>query len=140
MRVKPIATIIQNWINGAAAATTRYIEGIRNPRTPWRTSTLAAVETYNAAILEAISNNMFTKGVSRVSESDWGSAAEIKGAPRYGPGVRAGVIKYQTAFEPFHKALLSLTLPPRGPRNSPQNYDRVKLIGEALAAVRVGRA
>lgn len=139
MKVKPIAQIIKNWVEGARAATGRYIDGIRNPRQPWRSSTLAAVETYNAAITEAISLGLFAKGVSAVSDIDWGSAAEIKGAPRYAPGVSAGVMKYQLHFEPYAKALMALTLPPRGPRNSPQNYDRVKLIGEALARIRTGQ-
>lgn len=138
MKIKPIATILKNWVEGARAATSRYIDGIRSPRTPWRSATLAAVEVYNAAILEAIANNMFSKGVSAVSDIDWGSAAEIKGAPRYAPGVSAGVGKYQLHFEPYVKALGALTLPPRGPRNSPQNYDRVKIIGETLARIRTG--
>jgi hypothetical protein len=140
MKITPIATVIQNWVNGAAAATAKYIEGIRNPRTLWRSATLAAVATWEAGIQQAISNNLFHKGVSNTTDIDWGSAAETKGAPRYAPGVRAGVTKYQEAFEPYHKALSSLQLPPRGPRNSESNYERVRLIGDTLAKIRIAGA
>lgn len=137
MKVKPLAEIVDKWIRRAAAATSDYIKGLQSPKRPWQEATLDAEDSYEAGVQDAISNKLFSKGVSKVSNADWVERARTLGAPRFAPGVQASQNRYNRGFAPYHSALESLTLPPRGPRGSAQNYERVQRIGEALHSLRM---
>jgi hypothetical protein len=139
MKIMDLSQIVAKWVKRAAASTSDYISGVANPKRPWQEATVAAVSAYEEGIAQAIQNNLFTKGVRRVSNSDWADRATRVGAPRFASGVRESESKYNAGFAPYHAVLSALTLPPRGPRNSPQNYQRVQAIGEALAKARIGQ-
>jgi hypothetical protein len=54
------------------------------------------------------------------------------GAQRYAERVPKSKSKWARGWEPYRKILLGLKLPPRGPVRSPQNFERVRIICEAL--------
>ncbi len=54
------------------------------------------------------------------------------GPGRYSEGVRAAEPEYRAGFAPYHAVIANTTLPPRGPKGSPENIDRVRAIAEAL--------
>lgn len=140
MRIKSLAEIVSKWVKNAAAATGFYKSGLQSPRRPWQEATLDAADAYAAGVQEAISNNLFSKGVSATSNADWVERAITVGAPRYATGVSASQNRYNRGFAPYHAALSSMQLPPRGPRGSSQNYDRVRQIGEELHRIRISGA
>lgn len=140
MRVMPIEQIARKWKRRAGAAVGDFEQGVRNPRRPWQEATLAAASAYADGVQAAIANDQFSKGVSATSNSDWLERATTLGPARYGQGVAASDIRYRNKFRPFRDAIAAIELPPRGPRGSTQNYDRVRLIGETLHNLRVGGA
>lgn len=140
MRIMAIDQIASKWNRRAAAATQDYESGVRNPRRPWQAATLDAKAAYEAGVQEAIANDQFSKGVSQSSDSEWLSRALKLGVQRYAPGIRESISKYASKFRIYRDALAALELPPRGPRNSAQNYQRSELVGQTLNAIRTGGA
>jgi len=137
MRVMTMSEITDKWNRRAGAATQDYAQGVKTPRNAWQESTLSAVAAYEQGIADSIANNLFVKGVQKSSNAEHLNRCLTLGVQRYGPGVRESQARYTRGFTPYHAALTSLELPPRGPRGSSQNYDRVRKIGEALHSLRI---
>lgn len=140
MRIMAIDSIANKWNRRSAAATQDFEQGVRNPRRPWQAATLDASSAYAEGVQEAIANDQFSKGVSQSSDSEWLSRTLKLGVQRYAPGIRESVSKYATKFRPYRDALAALELPPRGPRNSESNYERSRIVGQTLNAIRTGGA
>lgn len=140
MRIKALADIVDKYVRRASAATQDFIRGLQTPRRPWQEATLEAAGAYASGVQEAINNRLFEKGVQKTSNADWVERTRTIGAPRYAPGVTASQNRYTRGFAPYHAALQGLTLPPRGPRGSEQNYERVRKIGEELHRIRISGA
>ena len=115
-----------------------YEAGIRNPRRPWRSATLAAQDTYKVAMTDALARNAFGSGVSRASDDDWQSQAIELGAARYAPGASAAQGKYQAAMEPVLSVIQRTELGPKYAKGDPRNYSRVQKLGDALHKLRLG--
>ena len=64
--------------------------------------------------------------------------AETIGADRFASGVEAGLSNYEEGVKPYLDVIASTSLPPRGPKGDPRNYERVKVMGEALRKKKVG--
>ena len=136
MNIKPIGDITKRWGSITATRGADYAAGIRRSNS-WEASTIAADENRKAGLAEADARDAFKKGVSKTGQAGWQNAASGKGAQRFGPGVAASIDKYQAGFAPYADTIASTTLPPRGPKGSPVNYDRVKAVGDALRARKV---
>lgn len=136
--VKPIGEIQKRYA-AASALTERYTSGIEVTTKDWKAETLKADAAWKQGTADAAAKGLFAKGVGKVASEEWKSAALTKGGPRWGPGITAGVEKYVREVTPFLNAIKAITLPPRGPRGASQNYERVRLIGEKLYALRVSR-
>lgn len=139
MRIASIDEITKKWGRRSAAATQDLEAGIKAPRRPWKASTLAAAQAYADGVQAAIANNQFSRGVEDSSDDEWRSRALTLGVPRYSQGVQASTARYGRGFAPYHSAISAMELPPRGPRGSAANYDRVRLIGETLNRIRTGQ-
>ena len=63
----------------------------------------------------------------------------VQSAIQYAKKAPGAKSKWAKAWEPYRKILLGLKLPPRGPVRSEQNYERVRVICEALHAEKVRR-
>jgi len=135
--IKDISRIVANWKEGTGNAQRRYTDGVSNPRTPWKAATLAAVNNHTQGTQEALARNAFQKGVEQTPDNKQQEKARTLGPSRYSQGAAAAASDYSAGFAPFREVILGVTLPPRGPKGSPQNFDRVKAIGEALHAKKV---
>lgn len=122
------------WVRRAGSATEEYKLGVQQPTAPWKASTLAAAATHTQALQQAIANKSFEKGVARSSDQSWQEGALKKGADRFAPGVAAAEESYNQGFEPYKQVINSITLPPRGPKGDPKNYERSSAMGKALNA------
>lgn len=128
----------KKWTERASIAGEAYEQGIKNPRKDWAQSTLAAAENYSKGITEAIAKNRFSKGVSAAGTSKQQQGALQKGAGRFAQGVQVSQQAYEQGIEPYLTVIRNLTLPPRGPKGSPQNIQRVTTVTTALRNKKVG--
>ena len=136
--IKSLDKIARKWTEVTPQRADEYEEGIKNPRRSWQQSTEDAAEAYASGVQEAISDNRFEKGVSEAGDAKWREGALKKGVRRWPEGVRLGGDAYRTGFAPYHSVIQGVTLPPRGPKGDPRNYDRVRAIGEALHEEKTG--
>ena len=138
--IKSVSESANKWVKRAGAASAEYKLGVQNPRVPWEEATLAAVDAQEAGVTEAITNKSFEKGVRSAGTGKWQRKAVEVGAPRFGPGVAAAKSDYEAGFAPFASVIAGITLPPRGPKGDPRNFERVKIIGDALHEAKVAGA
>ena len=135
--IKSVSASADKWVKRAGAATADYAAGVAAPRRSWEDATADAADAQEAGVTLAIANKSFEKGVRNAGNSKWQRKAKEVGAPRYGPGVAAAKGDYETGFSPFAAVIAGITLPPRGPKGDPRNFERSKIIGEALHEAKV---
>jgi len=139
VKVKPIDRVVKKWEERASVATDEYKAGVENPKQDWQKATEDAFPAWQTAIQEAIRNRTFIGGVRKAGTEKWRRGALEKGADRYSSGVRAAVDEYRDAMGEVLRVMEGVTLPARGPKGDPKNYDRVKAIGEALHKYKVAK-
>lgn len=136
--VKAMNIVSDKWSRRTAGATQDYAAGVRSPKNDWQQKTLEASDAQAAGVQAAIANNSFEKGVSKAGSAKWQRKASGVGAQRYGPGAQAAKGDYEAGFGPYAQVIQGVTLPPRGARGDPRNYENVRLIGEALHKAKTG--
>ena len=137
--IKSLYKITTKWAEVTPQSAGEYQSGVQSPKKSWSQAAADGAENYNAGVQEAITRGAFEKGVSAAGDSAWQKGALEKGVSRWPQGVRLGKNKYSSGFAPYHSAISSVTLSPRGPKGDPRNYDRVREIGEALHETKVGK-
>ena len=130
--VKSLSRISAKWIRVSSTAGKEYQEGIENPRADWAERTAAAEPAYEQGVQQAIQNKSFSKGVLRAGTAKWQKAAREKGPIRWQQGIAGAAAAYESGFAPYRKVIEALTLPPRGPKGSPENILRAAAIAKAL--------
>lgn len=103
-----------------------------SPRTPWKAATVASAQAHSDAVTKAVAEKRFEKGVQKATEQDWSSAAAGKGSQRFAGGVADAVGDYSSGTAKFTQVIETTTLPPRGPKGDPRNFERSKVMGMAL--------
>lgn len=139
-KIKDSAAAAAKWARRTSNASAEYTEGIKNPRKDWAAETKAAEDNFEQGIIDAIADKRFGKGVARTGTAGWQEAALSKGPARFSAGVQGAEGKYEAGFAPYRTAIENLTLPPRGPKGSAQNIERVKIIADTLHKVKRSRA
>jgi len=137
IKIKPVEAIAEKWGTVTPARADIYraeIEAISPEE--WETPTKAAEATWAAGVQEAIGRKGFSRGVSGKGAKWKRKAAEL-GPGRFSTGVPAAVPDYEAGFKPYRDVIAAITLPPKGPRGAPGNYERVKAIGQKLFEKRV---
>lgn len=132
IQTKDISTIASKWSTRAQAAGPDYTAGVKNTQADWAGATAAAADSWGAGVSAAVSDGRFAKGVTAAGTQKWQSAAGTKGAQRYPQGVAGAQSAYNTGFAPFLAVIQQTNLPPRAPRGSPNNIQRVSAIAAAL--------
>jgi len=135
--IKSINAIKEKWGRVTPGRQTDYTLGIQNPRRPWMQSTIDATPQYEAGVIEAIADGRFQGGVQRVGDLGWRTKTLEKGPVRWAHGVQLAEDDYGRGFAPYRDLIESIVLPPRGPRGSPANLERVRIIANALHALRL---
>lgn len=136
--VKPVATIAEKWARVTPQRAEDYKLGVQNPRTPWAAAAAAANDRYKAAVTEAANANRFQRAVTQAGDQRWQSKALAKGPARFSEGVALSGPDYQAAVAPYIDTIAATVLPPRGPKGSPQNLQRVAAIAAALRKRKTG--
>jgi len=138
VQVKDAASSASKFVARAQAAAGDYQKGVQGAGDKWAQHTAAAGDSYQAGVQQAISRQAFQKGVAKAGPSGYVTRAANAGAQRYGPGVAGAQAKWQQNVQPYLDTIAGLTLPPRSPRGSPNNLQRVAAVANALRARKVG--
>jgi hypothetical protein len=129
---KDISAITSKWSNRAQAAAPDYTAGVKATQKDWAGNTAAAADSWQQGVSEAAANGRFAKGATAAGTEKWRNAAATKGSQRFGQGVAAGSTNYNAGFTPYLSVIQSTNLPPRSPRGSPNNIQRVTALAAAL--------
>ena len=131
VKVKPMSQITANYKSAIGSVPAKYKTGIEGT-TDWQSKAMAGEDLYAEKIQEAISNQSRARGISRVSDGEWKSAAAGKGAARIGAGMNESLPKYTSIMTEVRSVLEGVSLPERV-ADPMQNIDnRVKPIAQAL--------
>jgi hypothetical protein len=135
MRTKDIATAVKKYKERTAVAVDDYKEGVQSVSNFEEIAASEVAETnYVQGVQDAIGKKKRAAGI-KASAGKWQKMATEKGTTRYPEGTRIGASEYQKKFSPFIEALKATELPPRGPRRSPANLERVARIREVMIKV-----
>lgn len=134
---KDISSIASKWSTRAQAAGADYTAGVKNTNADWQAATAAAADSWGQGVAQAVSDGRFIKGVQAAGNSKWQTNAATKGATRYPQGVAGAQSAYSAGFSPYLAVMNSVQLPPRSPRGSPNNIQRVSAIASALHAKKI---
>lgn len=138
-KVKSQAQTVAKWKRNAATAGESYTEGIQNAE-DWATATAAAQDNYNKGVSESISRGGFAKGVQAAGTQKFKDKALRLGPSRFTEGVAAAEGDYAKGVGPVLQVLQGINYPKKYPKGSPQNIERVKVVNQALRALKTSRA
>lgn len=124
------------WVRRASVAGPDYQNGISNPKKDWATASLEGGANYRQGVTAAAAAGRFETGIKKAGVEKWRSNALKKGPGRFAEGVAIGRDEWQKGFSPYHSAIGSITLPPRGPKGDPKNIQRVAAIATVLRQLR----
>ena len=135
--IKSVTQIKEKWARVTAQRSTDYADGVKSPKKDWATETKAAEGAYEEGVQAAIGRKAFGKGVDAAGTTKWQSKAIDVGVGRFPAGVTADQEDYGKGFAPFVDVISRTTLPQRFAKGDPRNYERVRVMGEALHAEKV---
>jgi hypothetical protein len=139
LKVKAAADAATKFVANAQNAAPAYAKGVANAGGAWAANTAAASDTWQQGVTQAAANGRFAAGVNQTSQNKYQTRASGVGAQRYPTGVASAGPAYQNAVAPYLTTIANLTLPPRQPKGSPANYQRVQAVGQALRAQKLGQ-
>lgn len=137
MEIKSLDRITTKWGANSALAGDSYRDGVQSPRRSWAASAAAADEARKAGLAEADARNAFVIGVNAAGDSKWKNNAVVLGPARFRQGVQNAKPSFSSGFTKYHGVISGTTLPPRGPKGSPENIERVRVVADALHSARV---
>ncbi|GBD30201.1 hypothetical protein HRbin32_01302 [bacterium HR32] len=135
--VKPLDRVARKWIERASVAGPEYEAGVRAPRVPWDQAAVAAADIWREAVTRAAAEDRYERGVQSAGLARWQQRAVAKGPARFGEGVRLAEADYRSRWGAVRQGIEGVTLPPPGPKGSPQNVQRFVAMRDAL--IRIGR-
>lgn len=136
INLKPLGDASERWSRRSGQASEDYLRGVETPKRPWAESTIAAEANYKQSIIQAANEGRQGKGVKKAGNERWAGQIAKKGRNNYLTGVAAATDDYAQKMGPYMEAISKITLPPRGAKNSPDNYRRVQIVGETLAKLK----
>lgn len=135
-KVPPITDVAAKFARRAQQSAPEYEQGVRAPRVPWAQAATAAQASYEQGVTQAISRKAYGKGVAAAGDQRWQRGAVEKGPVRYAQGVQLAESDYAQRMAPVLDVIARTDLPPRGPRGSAQNLQRMTPIPQALSQLK----
>lgn len=137
--VVPAASrVAERWSRRAAAAAPDYVEGVQSTTKSWQAAAAAGAGNWQAGVTAAAGRGAFAKGVNKAGDARWKRNTAEKGQARYGQGVQVASGDFSSAIAPVLETIARVDLPPKGPRGSAGNLNRVGAIANALSKLRTG--
>jgi hypothetical protein len=133
------SSIAAKWSRKAAASADDYRDGVARTQADWQGLTLAAAAAYKTGLQASMAANRFESGVTNAGTAKWKNNTLAKGPDRYAQGVSLSGDAYIRGFSPYQAVIANTALPPRGPRGDLKNWERSKVLGQALNRARTGK-
>ncbi len=130
--IKSIEQSSDKWVKKSSLAGGDYEAGVRNPRRSWEGASVAAAGNYKQGVIAAANAGRFEAGIKGAGEDKWRENAIAKGPNRFAEGVALAEEEWKKGFKPYHDAISTVKLPPRGPKGSAQNLQRVAIVANTL--------
>ena len=135
--LRPIEQLADKFAKRAQAAAPEYAAGVAAPKKDQAAEAIAATQSYNQGVSEAIARDAFAKGVRKAGTAKWQEKSKSVGVQRYPQGVAGAKADWQTGFSPYASVLGAISLPQKGPRGAAGNLERVRAVADALHNKRV---
>lgn len=132
--IRSATDIARKWAEVTPGRAAQYEAGVRNPVRDYAAGAVAANEAWKGGVQAAVAGDRFKRGVTKAGTAKWQDRALKLGPARYGPGVTIAQPDFEAGFAPYREAIAATVLPPRGPRRSPQNLQRVNAMVAAISA------
>jgi len=139
MIVKTLEDTVKRWVEETPKRAAYYELYTPAAGKRWEDHTVAAMNTYKAAIAAPGVEKRFAGGVRRVGATKFVDKVKKVGITRFGPGVTAAKDYYNAGIAPFLKRLMEIDIPERKPRGDPANLARVEKIFKELHELRLKR-
>lgn len=138
IRIKDVGSIASKFKTRAQAASNDYAQGVAGAGQDWEVNTKASEPNYEAGVTQAIGQKRFGKGVAAAGAAKYVDNATKLGPQRFQTGIAQAESAYAKGVAPHLDAMRNLTLPPRGPKGSPQNQERANIVAARNRAIKVG--
>lgn len=135
IRVPSAQAVAEKWARVTPGRQQDYVAGVQAAGNAWQEGVSNAEGNYAQGVQNAIGEGRYASGVSGKASKYTRKSVEV-GANRWGPGVTAARTDMEQGMARILSVLASVSLPPRGPKGSPQNLQRVAAVNEALHAAR----
>lgn len=132
IKIRPTNELAQKYRTRAGAAQGDYKSGVEGAGADWEAGAKAGEGNYEAGVQEAIGKKRYGRGVSAAGAGKYVKNAVDLGVARYPTGVAQGTDAWQRNVQPSLDKLKSLSLPPKGPKGSPQNQQRAAMVALEL--------
>lgn len=128
----------QKFVDRASAASQDYVLGAQQTTKDQSAAAIAAAPNYAAGVQAAITRGAYAKGLQASGKQGWLKGITDKGGNRFAEGVASGAAKYATNSGKYDSARTAADSLPRGPKGSEANFNRAKVVGQALRKMKVG--
>ena len=132
IRIRPVGELALKFKQRAGAAASDYKIGVEGAGPDWETNAAASEPNYVAGVNAAIGRNAFGKGIRSAGAAHYVKRAAGDGVLRYPTGIASGTDRWAANTQPYLQALSAMTLPPKGPKRSPQNQQRANFVAAEL--------
>lgn len=136
--VPSIGAVASKWRRRVEGASDDYRAGVAGKGAVFAAAAAAASGSYKTAISAADIEARYRNRVGASAQKYTDRATKL-GPGRFAEAAPAAEPDFSKGMAPVLSAIASVDLPPRGPRGSAGNYNRVKPIGDALTKLRTGR-
>jgi len=136
LKVKSVQVSAQKFVTRASSASGDYRDGV-NSTNDQAERAIAAEDAYVQGVQDSISRGARVAGLQRSGNQKWKERSMLLGASRYAGGIKVGQAEYAKNVAPYIAALSGLNLTPRGPKGSPENYNRAVEVGQALHELKI---
>jgi hypothetical protein len=139
IKVKDAGAVAEKYRTRASAAAGDYKTGVQQAGGDWEAGARAGEGNYEQGVTEAISKKRYGRGIAAAGAAKYVKNATELGATRYPQGVQQAVPAFTAGIQPVLARIASITLPPRGPRRSPQNQQRANAVAMELGKMKDGQ-
>jgi len=138
VETKSVEATVSKWTKRVGVSEPDYKEGIARAK-DWQGKTLERKDAFVTGVTAADIGDKFAKGVGEVPTEEWRRKTTDK-SPRWKQGVNVAAPEFRSGISNVLGTIQGVTLTPKGPAGSAENYDRVKQIGDALHKMKTGGA
>ena len=124
------------FVERASSASGLYKSGAESTSKDQSARAIGAKKLYQDGLTASFSRDAYAKGLQKSGKQGWLDGVVKKGADRYAGGIAVSGNKYATNSGRFDTARTAADNLPRGLKGSETNLARVKVVVNALRAVK----